>query len=70
MVRTSAQLRDDAERIWWAGVREVQPERLIPQYVHVDGDRYVVGDEVVDSRSPPDRDRRCWKSVGRDGGRT
>ena len=25
-----SQLRADAERIWWAGVREVLPERLIP----------------------------------------
>ena len=30
MARSSSQLRADAERIWWAGVRAVLPERLIP----------------------------------------
>jgi glycerate 2-kinase len=50
MVRTNAQLRDDAQRIWWAGVREVQPDRLIPQSVHVDGHLLLIGDEELDLR--------------------
>jgi hydroxypyruvate reductase len=50
MVRNSSQLRADAERIWWAGVRAAQPEQLIPQYIQVDGDQLLVGDEVVDLR--------------------
>lgn len=48
MTRTSTQLRADAERIWWAGVRAVQPEKLIPSVVHVDGDQLCVGDEEFD----------------------
>jgi hydroxypyruvate reductase len=51
MVRNSSQLRADAERIWWAGVRAAQPEQLIPQHIQVDGDQFLVGDEVVDLRS-------------------
>jgi hydroxypyruvate reductase len=48
MERTATQLRADAERIWWAGVRAVQPSELIPSVVHVDGHWLVVGDEPID----------------------
>lgn len=48
MPRTPAKLRDDAERIWRAGVLEVQPERLIPQHVQVAGDELVVGDRALE----------------------
>jgi hydroxypyruvate reductase len=50
MVRSPTQLRADAERIWWAGVREVQPARLIPECVRVDGEILVVGDEELNLR--------------------
>ena len=35
MERTAEQLREDARRIWWAGVEAVQPARLIPEHVTV-----------------------------------
>src|SRR3981189_997088 len=47
----SAKLRADAERIWWAGVAAVLPERLIPENVRVDGDWLAVGDDLLDLRS-------------------
>ncbi len=50
MTRSSSQLRADAERIWWAGVRAVLPERLIPESVHVDGAMLEVGDVALDLR--------------------
>lgn len=37
MQRSAEQLRDDARRIWWAGVQAVQPGRLIPEHVSVAG---------------------------------
>ncbi|MCH2114478.1 MAG: DUF4147 domain-containing protein [Pirellulales bacterium] len=45
MERSSQQLRDDAEQIWRAGVAAVHPERLIPQYVRVAGNRLCIGDQ-------------------------
>jgi glycerate 2-kinase len=48
MARTSTQLRADAERIWWAGVRAVQPSNLIPATVSVEGDELLVGDDTID----------------------
>ncbi|MEX2092232.1 MAG: DUF4147 domain-containing protein, partial [Pirellulales bacterium] len=51
MARSSSQLRADAERIWWAGVREVLPERLIPASVRVDGEILTVGDDAIDLRN-------------------
>jgi hydroxypyruvate reductase len=48
MSRSSSQLRADAERIWWAGVREVLPGQLIPASVQVEGGLLVVGDESID----------------------
>jgi glycerate 2-kinase len=50
MVRTPAHLRADAESIWCAGVREVQPARLIPQVVRVEGELLWFGDERLDFR--------------------
>lgn len=49
-LRPAPQLRADAERIWWAGVRAVLPERLIPEHVTVDDDTLAFSDEVVDLR--------------------
>jgi hydroxypyruvate reductase len=51
MSRSSSQLRADAERIWWAGVREVLPERLIPASVQLSGDVLLVGDDSIDLRT-------------------
>lgn len=48
MARNSLQLRAEAERIWWAGVRAVQPSRLIPAAVEVAGNFLYVGDEAID----------------------
>jgi glycerate 2-kinase len=48
--RSSLQLRTDAQRIWWAGVEAVRPERLIRQQVCVAGNVLHVGDEPVDLR--------------------
>ena len=50
MGRTSTQLRADAERIWWAGVRAVQPSNLIPAAVSVECDELIVGDDAIDLR--------------------
>ncbi|HEY4232935.1 MAG TPA: DUF4147 domain-containing protein [Lacipirellulaceae bacterium] len=50
MSRTSAQLRADVESIWWAGVRAVLPEQLVPEHVHVIGDTLLAGDEEIDLR--------------------
>jgi len=44
-------LRDDAERIWRAGVAAVSPARLIRENVRVDGDYLFIGDETIDLRS-------------------
>jgi glycerate 2-kinase len=49
MSRSDSQLRADAERIWWAGVRAVLPERLIPACVQRDDSGVLlVGDESID----------------------
>lgn len=44
MPRTAQQLRDDARRIWWAGVEAVQPAQLIPEFVRVDGGVLTIGE--------------------------
>ncbi len=44
MQRTAQQLREDARRIWWAGVEAVQPARLVPEFVARDGASLVVGE--------------------------
>lgn len=51
MLRSAQQLRDDAYRIWQAGVDAVRPERLMPQFVRVDRNRLSLGDEEFDLTS-------------------
>ena len=51
MQRSSQQLREDAERIWWAGVEAVQPQRLIPRFVSAQGNTLRVGDQDFDMQS-------------------
>jgi glycerate 2-kinase len=51
MSAISDKLREDAERIWRAGVAAVLPERLIPEHVRVDGEWLAVGDESIDLRT-------------------
>ncbi|MEM8946633.1 MAG: DUF4147 domain-containing protein [Planctomycetota bacterium] len=46
MQRTAQQLREDARRIWWAGVQAVQPARLIPEHVRVE-DNCLLIDELT-----------------------
>ncbi|MBN1394858.1 MAG: DUF4147 domain-containing protein [Pirellulales bacterium] len=41
-------LRRDALRIWQAGVDAVRPERIVPQWLKVEGRRLVVGSERID----------------------
>ncbi|NOZ40362.1 MAG: DUF4147 domain-containing protein [Planctomycetes bacterium] len=48
MPRTAQQLRDDAQQIWWAGVRAVQPARLIPEFVSVEGQTLFIGEQEFD----------------------
>ena len=43
-------LRADVERIWRAGLAAVLPERLVPEYVHVDGEWLIVGEDTIDLR--------------------
>jgi glycerate-2-kinase len=47
MIRTAEQLRDDALRIWRAGVAAVQPARLVPEFVYVDGGELWVGNDSI-----------------------
>lgn len=42
------QLRDDALRIWQAGVDAVRSDRLVRDAVHVEGNELVIGDEAID----------------------
>jgi len=48
MRRSPEQLREDARRIWWAGVEAVQPARLVPEHLVVDGRTLWVGDHPID----------------------
>jgi hydroxypyruvate reductase len=48
MIRTVQRLRDDALRIWRAGVDAVQPGRLVPEFVRVEGRELWVGDEPLE----------------------
>ncbi len=48
MPRSARQLRDDAQAIWLAGVRAVQPSELIPNWVSVEGGALRIGDEAFD----------------------
>jgi len=51
MSRNVQQLRDDAKRIWWAGVQAVQPQRLIPEFVTVEGQTLWLGEHEIDLRT-------------------
>src|SRR3990172_1702815 len=48
MRRSESQLCNDAQQIWWAGVRAVLPERLIPAHIRADGNTLWVGEESID----------------------
>ncbi|TWU25844.1 glycerate kinase type-2 family protein [Bythopirellula polymerisocia] len=48
MKRQAAKLRDDALRIWHAGVAAVQPSTLIPDYVAVEGRTLLLGNQEFD----------------------
>ena len=45
-LRPAAELRRDALRIWQAGLEAVRPERLVPQWLRVEGRTLVIGSEV------------------------
>ena len=45
--RPAEKLREDALRIWHAGVAGVEPRRLLAETVHVDGDWLLIGDEEI-----------------------
>ncbi len=47
MPRPESSLCHDAERIWRAGVAAVQPDRLLRQQVHREGDQLTIGDETI-----------------------
>jgi glycerate 2-kinase len=65
MRRTAEQLRSDALTIWRAGVEAVKPRLLIPQFVGVDGDLLLMGDEEFDLRKI---ERICVVGAGKAGG--
>ena len=44
---TAAQLRRDALQIWRAGVDAVLPQRLVPQYLRVEGESLLIGDDAI-----------------------
>jgi hydroxypyruvate reductase len=48
MQRSAEQLREDARQIWWAGVEAVQPARLVPEHLSVQGNSLCVGDHELD----------------------
>ena len=48
MKRSAKQLRDDAMRIWTAGVEAVKPQRLMAQHLSVQGPLLHVGDHQFD----------------------
>ena len=50
MPRSTQQLREDAHKIWWAGVQAVQPKRLIPEFITVRDERLLVEDQEFDLR--------------------
>lgn len=51
MKRTAKQLREDARRIWCAGVEAVQPARLIPEFVAVEGSKLSIGEQQFELQS-------------------
>ncbi|NOY29654.1 MAG: DUF4147 domain-containing protein [Planctomycetes bacterium] len=48
MQRSNQQLREDARRIWWAGVQAVQPKNLLPEFVRVEADVLWIDDKSID----------------------
>lgn len=50
MIRDTQKLRQDALRIWQAGVDAVRPANLIPLFVAVDGDVLLIGEQEFDLR--------------------
>jgi len=48
MQRSSQQLREDARRIWWAGVQAVQPKQLIPEMVRVEAGILWIADKPIE----------------------
>jgi glycerate 2-kinase len=65
MRRTAHQLRQDALQIWRAGVEAVKPSVLIPQFVGVDGDLLLIGNEEFDLRK---FEKICVVGAGKAGG--
>ena len=61
----SERLRADALRIWRAGVDAVRAERLIAQWVAVEGDRLRIGDERISLETI---DRICVLGAGKASG--
>lgn len=64
MRRNHKQLREDALQIWQAAVEAVKPHLLIPQFVGVDGDLLLLGDEEFDLRKI---ERICVVGAGKAG---
>ncbi len=65
MQQSSTELRLDALKIWQAGVEAVRPERLVPQWLRVEGRTLVIGSGVDvgwDKRSavPPSPQHSDW----------
>lgn len=48
MSTPATRLREDALKIWQAGVRSVHPSLLIPEYIRVDGNWLSIDNQVVD----------------------
>ena len=44
---TAAELRRDALQIWRAGVDAVLPQRLVPQWLRVEGQSLLIGDDAI-----------------------
>jgi hydroxypyruvate reductase len=51
MRRTDSELRADAQRIWWAGVAAVAPERLIGSHLSIDRDVLIIDEAEIDLRA-------------------
>ena len=47
MQQPATKLCRDALRIWWAGLEAVRPERLVPQWLRVEGRTLVFGNERI-----------------------
>jgi glycerate 2-kinase len=47
---SAAELQVDAQRIWWAGVRAVMPENLIPASIFIEDGVLQIGDDEIDLR--------------------